>query len=206
MINPNYHGITLLRLLTCGHEIKPKEPGHKYKPPKLVFSARWQSSALAIGWKGVRGRVGLLRVETLLLHINRSQLRWVLGIWSERLLGTYCPWRVFWGCRTQRRLLGADVKHSGETTVCLLTSLGTSRDSPEELMEVVWLLWAWLLMTASLTQTRLGGRKRCCTHLETWDRKQQQPRCRRQEKKWKNSIIVSALISWCEFSRDICLK
>lgn len=25
-------------------------------------------------------------------------------------------------------------------------------------------------------------------------------------KEWKHSIIVSALISWCEFSRDICLK
>lgn len=32
---------------------------------------------------------------------------------------------------------GADAKRSGETAVCLLTSMGTSRDSAKELMEVV---------------------------------------------------------------------
>lgn len=58
-------------------------------------------------------------------HLVRAPPRHLLSL--EGVLGMSNPEEAF----------GADVKHSGETTVCLLTSLGTSRDSPEELMEVV---------------------------------------------------------------------
>lgn len=58
-------------------------------------------------------------------HSVRAPPRHLLSL--EGVLGMSNPEEAF----------GADVKHSGETTVCLLTSLGTSRDSPEEPMEVV---------------------------------------------------------------------
>lgn len=160
--------------LPYGHEIKPKEPGHKYKPPKMSFLSKVAELSLSDSVEG-SAKQEELRVEMLLLRVNRSQRRWVLSIWSERLLGQSRTWRKFWGCQPWRRLLGqTQCRKYGKT------SPGTPRDSHKELMEVVWLRCASLLMTASLTQTRLSVRKRHNAHLETQGGKQEKPRYSRQ--------------------------
>lgn len=64
-------------------------------------------------------------VEMGIRHLVRAPPGHLLYL--EDVLGMSNPEEAF----------GADAKHSGETTVCLLTSLGTLRDSTEELTEVV---------------------------------------------------------------------
>lgn len=62
-----------------------------YKRPKLVFSIL--ASPLKIGWE--------VRVDLLLLHVEKSQLRWIVHL--IRMPPGLFPGEVFWACSTWRR-------------------------------------------------------------------------------------------------------
>ncbi len=63
-----------VNLCSYTHLTKGQDPG--YRRPKWAFSARCLGAFLEIGW-GARSLGRSSRVETLLLDIERSQLRWL---------------------------------------------------------------------------------------------------------------------------------
>lgn len=129
----------------CGEEGAEPEyrdlnfPVHLHsKWPRWVSFTGWPGSALEIG-KGARTSGEELSVEPLLLHAERSQLRWYgiwFGMWSECLLGLsggggvsgMSNWRETLG-QTQNPLEGL---HS-------LSRLRTPRDPPGGARMDVWM-------------------------------------------------------------------
>ncbi len=129
----NYRGITLLSLpgyrsiyvptLTYGHElwVVTERTRSRIQAAEMSFLRR-------VAGRSLRDRVRSsvtreeLRVEPLLLHIERGQLRWLGHLF--RMPPGRLPGKVFWARPTGRRPRGRP------RTRCLPAGLGTPRCPP----------------------------------------------------------------------------
>lgn len=90
-----------------------------------------------------------LRVEPLLLHVERSQLRWFVHL--VRMTPGHIPGEVFWACPTGRRPWG----QAQDTLEGLYFSagLGMPQHRIKELMEVAGKREVWAEVATPATRT-----------------------------------------------------